>query len=68
MIDDTRNKPPLYLDMEFEEALGRFMQTDPEELKRNKEKRRKKAGGTRPPAREKGGPDCSRKRGPPRRD
>ena len=33
MIDEKRKpEPPLYLDMPFEEALERFVQTDPAEV------------------------------------
>lgn len=42
---------PLYIDMDFEEALKRFGTTDPKELPdRIKLSQKKKGGGKKPPA------------------
>jgi len=38
-----KTDPPLFLDMEFGEALARFAQTKPEEVEPPKGKKRKKA-------------------------
>jgi len=40
------NEPPLALDMDFNEAMSRFANTDPKEIKddkRRRDKRKKKA-------------------------
>lgn len=43
MTDEKRKtQPPLFLDMPFEEALGRFVQTDPKEVQENVRKAKKK--------------------------
>ena len=51
MTEDKREKK-LWIDMEFGEALERFVGTDPDELPENVKLRRsqKKAGSTKPPA------------------
>lgn len=50
---------PLYIEMPFEEALGRYAGTDPKELERPK----KKTGDKKPPART-GSTSPDRKRQP----
>lgn len=59
-----KREPPLYLDMDFGEALRRYAQVDPAEIPDNN-KREKKAGTTKAPAgdaKNDGEPDASRKR------
>lgn len=40
MTGNRRREPPLFLDMNPDEALARFMQTDPKELKGRLEKKK----------------------------
>lgn len=40
MTDDRKREKPLYLDMDPDESLGRFIQTDPKELKRRLDKKK----------------------------
>ena len=40
MTDDRKREKPLYLDMNPDEALERFIQTDPKELKRRLDKKK----------------------------
>jgi hypothetical protein len=56
-----KTDPPLYLDMEFGEALTRFAQTKPEEVEPPKGKKRKRAkqAHTEPVARVGAGSDAS---------
>ncbi len=53
MTDQKRNKP-LHLDMDWAEALQRFVQTDPGDLPDNKKlrprRKTEKAGSRKPPA------------------
>lgn len=50
MTDDRQREKPLYLDMDPDEALERFLQTDPGELKRRFDK--KNGPPKRPPSAE----------------
>lgn len=45
-----KQEPPLYLDMDFEEALQRFIGVDPAELPNDKRISQKKAPKRKPPA------------------
>ncbi|MEQ8710615.1 MAG: hypothetical protein RIC36_16655 [Rhodospirillales bacterium] len=61
MTDNKKKpQPPLYLDMDWNEALRRFAQTDPSELPDKAKKPRKKRGGTKPPPSEIDGKDQDR--------
>jgi hypothetical protein len=40
MTNGEKREKPLYLDMDPDEALARFMQTDPGELKRRLDKKK----------------------------
>ena len=40
MTNGKKREKPLYLDMDPDEALERFIQTDPEELKRRLERKK----------------------------
>jgi hypothetical protein len=52
-MTDTKREKRLWLDMDFSEAMERFVQTDPDELPENVKLRRskKKAGAKKAPAR-----------------
>lgn len=40
MTDEQKRERPLYLDMDADETLARFIQTDPEEFKRRLEQKK----------------------------
>lgn len=40
MTDERKREPPLFLDMDPDEALERFIHTDPAELKRRLEQKK----------------------------
>ena len=61
-------EPPLYIEMSFDEALGRYVKTDLDEVKGGRLRPKKKAGRAKRPARgvdPKGERQSDRKRQPP---